>query len=732
MKRNVLKSGFVLSLVLIMMLTLTGTVVADDPGPNDPPPEVPTVEPEPPIDWVPPMRAASIATSGVEPNSVEATVRPGESLDVAKTVTLPLTPPKLDLVLLVDLSGSYWDDLPVITSKAGNIFTGVRASVADSQFGLASFVDFPFYPWGSSPYGDYAYRLDQNLTTDQSTWLAAVNTMATRNGVDLPESQYEALYQAATGVGRVVSGYTIPADQDPNWRDGVTHVIAITTDAPFHNAGEPGYPSTFLYPGASRDDTVEALNAAGIKVIAIKAPGSNTEMDDVASATGGAVTYTGSTSAEIVTAILSALEELTFTVTPVPVGCDPLQFTYSPSSHTGVMGGESVNFLETITVPAGASGDVTCQVEFRADDTVIGIQDVAIHINQPPVANPNGPYVFPLNAGPFDGTGSSDPDSDPLTYAWDFGDGNTGTGSTTSHTYAEAGIYDVCLTVNDGFVDSEQVCTMAVIYDPSAGFVTGGGWIDSPAGAYYPAPLPFFNGSYYEIVSTPGISWDDADTAANSATLIGCNDSHLVTITSQEEQNAIIAFFDGELQGKWYGGFQNEGETTPIAGWNWVTGEVWDYTNWALGEPNDYSGPGTEQHLLGWENGWTWNDEGNLGNVTGYVVEYDSCLSGKANFGFVSKYQKGATVPTGNTEFQFHAAGLNFHSSSYEWLVVAGNKAQFKGEGTINGEGSYMFMISADDDNPDTFRIQIWDANGIVYDNGAQQSLGGGSIKVHQ
>ena len=49
-------------------------------------------------------------------------------------------------------------------------------------------------------------------------------------------------------------------------------------------------------------------------------------------------------------------------------------------------------------------------------------------------------------------------------------------------------------------------------------------------------------------------------------------------------------------------------------------------------------------------------------------------------------------MPTGNTEFQFHAADLNFHSSSYEWLVVTGSDyAKFKGAGTINGEGDYKF-----------------------------------------
>ena len=117
---------------------------------------------------------------------------------------------------------------------------------------------------------------------------------------------------------------------------------------------------------------------------------------------------------------------------------------------------------------------------------------------------------------------------------------------------SETGIYDVCLAVNDGTADSAEACTIVVVYDPSAGFVTGGGWIDSPAGAY---------------------------TA-------------------------------------------------------------------------------------------------------------DPDLSGKATFGFVSKYKKGAQVPEGNTEFQFQAGGFNFHSEMYDWLVVNqdGTNAQFKGSGTVNGQ----------------------------------------------
>ena len=120
----------------------------------------------------------------------------------------------------------------------------------------------------------------------------------------------------------------------------------------------------------------------------------------------------------------------------------------------------------------------------------------------------------------------------------------------------------------------------------------------------------------------------------------------------------------------------------------------------------------------------------------------DGSLAGKATFGFVSKYQKGATVPTGTTAFEFDLAGLAFSSQSYDWLVVnqAGTNAQFKGRGLINGAAdpngnAYKFMLWAVDGSPDTFRIRIWweDAAGehAVYDNGTAQAIGAGNIVVH-
>lgn len=146
-------------------------------------------------------------------------------------------------------------------------------------------------------------------------------------------------------------------------------------------------------------------------------------------------------------------------------------------------------------------------------------------------------------------------------------------------------------------------------------------------------------------------------------------------------------------------------------------------------------------------------------------------LVGKAHFGFQSKYLKGTSVPTGKTEFQFKAGKFKFKSTVYEWLVISGHKAQYKGSGTIrvhnkphagdddceddyhfnDDKGAYSFILTAQDgqragspDGLDRFRIKIVDkANGtVVYDNRRGDSddmdittptaIGGGRITIQK
>lgn len=54
-------------------------------------------------------------------------------------------------------------------------------------------------------------------------------------------------------------------------------------------------------------------------------------------------------------------------------------------------------------------------------------------------------------------------------WAWDFGDGNTSTEQNPSHTYAEPGTYQVCLTITDADGDcTSHVCHQVVVHHPPA------------------------------------------------------------------------------------------------------------------------------------------------------------------------------------------------------------------------------------------------------------------------
>jgi len=98
-------------------------------------------------------------------------------------------------------------------------------------------------------------------------------------------------------------------------------------------------------------------------------------------------------------------------------------------------------------------------------------------------------------------------------------------------------------------------------------------------------------------------------------------------------------------------------------------------------------------------------------------------LTGMASFGFVANYNRGATVPTGATEFHFPVGNLNFYARSYQWLVVTGARAQCKGTGTINGTGNYGFTLTVIDGQAigggglDKFRIKIMLGSNVIYDN---------------
>jgi flagellar motor protein MotB len=89
-----------------------------------------------------------------------------------------------------------------------------------------------------------------------------------------------------------------------------------------------------------------------------------------------------------------------------------------------------------------------------ADANALGCPQLAPPPNRPPVCRLTAPAQGQVGeAVTLDASGSSDPDNDPLSYTWDFGDGTPPSKTTlarTTHSYAKLGGYTVKVLVEDG------------------------------------------------------------------------------------------------------------------------------------------------------------------------------------------------------------------------------------------------------------------------------------------
>jgi len=80
------------------------------------------------------------------------------------------------------------------------------------------------------------------------------------------------------------------------------------------------------------------------------------------------------------------------------------------------------------------------------------IRAIRYQAGDPP---PTASFTMSRTTGPapllvqFDASASVDPDGDPITYRWNFGDGGTGTGKNINHTFSAEGEYNIRLTVSD-------------------------------------------------------------------------------------------------------------------------------------------------------------------------------------------------------------------------------------------------------------------------------------------
>jgi len=94
---------------------------------------------------------------------------------------------------------------------------------------------------------------------------------------------------------------------------------------------------------------------------------------------------------------------------------------------------------------------VTLRVTDDDGDTAVAVATIAVANVAPTLVGPAGPTTGDEGASLNWTANATDPGvNDTLTYSWDFGDGESATGTAVTHTYLQDGLYNLTVTVNDG------------------------------------------------------------------------------------------------------------------------------------------------------------------------------------------------------------------------------------------------------------------------------------------
>jgi hypothetical protein len=389
---------------------------------------------------------------GVDPASVELTLAPGASQDVAKTVHTPEILPTPDIYFLADSTGSMGEVIASVQADAAGVLAAVDLLANDPRYGAGDYKDFQSPQ--IDPYAFFNGAPIPAVDDDGAAALAAIAAWSAGGGGDGPEGQFYALHRLAE-------------HPDAAFRADSTPIVVWFGDAPAHD------PVCDEISGDAGHDIDEAsltaeLQDAGIRVVAISVVtasgtfyptaldddptafggnyvatcgvegGANGQATRLALATGG-THLTGVEAGDIADAILAGLGALPVEVVPQAVCDDPsVTVSWDAASKT-VTSGDDATFTETISASAAApqGTDVTCSVDFLVDGELLDgfTQSILVHIpdvTDPTAAceegtNPHGKNVPKARNQNPDGfyllTAEDNVDADPQIWVLDSGSG---------------------------------------------------------------------------------------------------------------------------------------------------------------------------------------------------------------------------------------------------------------------------------------------------------------------
>jgi len=337
----------------------------------------------------------TVHAQSLSPTSVERTVRPGDAVDISKTVNTPTIPPRPDICFLADTTGSMTGAIANVRANATTIMAQVAAVQPDAQFCAGEYKDT-----GSV----FVFRLNQNITSNTADVQTGINQWSAGGGGDFPEADLYGLSQLTATAG---------------FRSGSSRIIVWFGDAPGHD------PSN----GATLGSTLTALTGASVRVLAVCVGSCASGLDNlgqataIAGATGGNL-LEAATPEQVTAAILAGLNSLPVDVSMASDCTGAITTTFVPASQT-VTSGNAAVFTETIHVSLSAIQGSTYTCFDHAELNGIPMRDAlgnlvletkTIHVAD--VSTPSARCVEGVNAagekappaGPSAGKSGQNPD----------------------------------------------------------------------------------------------------------------------------------------------------------------------------------------------------------------------------------------------------------------------------------------------------------------------------------
>ncbi|WP_371624745.1 VWA domain-containing protein [Streptomyces sp. NBC_01116] len=309
----------------------------------------------------------------VTPATLEEALDPGGSTGVDKQVRTPAIPPRPDVVLLVDGTGSMKNPIEDVQKGLNDITKTVLAEQPESRFAVATYGDEI-----DDPTAEFA--VFQELTDNMKEVEDGVKQLNTSRGFKSKGPSEDWIY----ALWKVANG----ADGKTVFREGASPVVVLVGDASSHD------PSN----GIPFQEAVFALQDAGVRVIAVDVTtedgdglngdgySSPTYQDPyhepdqakrIVAATGGRM-LSGIPDDGVTEAVIEGFQNLPTSVGYRLDACDPhLTVALDPPTRQ-LTSGETAHFAETVDVaedaPQGTT--LTCTVQFLLGTQVPGTDSV--------------------------------------------------------------------------------------------------------------------------------------------------------------------------------------------------------------------------------------------------------------------------------------------------------------------------------------------------------------------